>query len=300
MKRDTPLNIYEKDPALFKEAIETSERETGFPASMIEKDYFCTLVLDHLGATGRNGLAFKGGTCLAKVHADFYRLSEDLDFTIPMASGASSQMRSDAFDPVRAAIQSLTEKYPSFHIEELRGADRSRQYFTYLTYPSRYGRGEGKIKIEVGLREPLRDALIQGAAKTLLLNPFLKTALFRPISMPCMSLRESMAEKFRAALTRREVAIRDFYDIGFVVESLGWDHLDEEFLNMVRQKLAVPRNPTPDVSDARLIDLKAQMETQLKPVLRSRDFDVFDLEKAVDLVRQVANALEVVDTLPSP
>ena len=109
-----------------------------------------------------------------------------------------------------------------------------------------------------------------------------------------------MAEKFRAALTRREVAIRDFYDIGFAVESLGWDHLDEEFLNMVRQKLAVPRNPPPDVSDARLIDLEAQMETQLKPVLRSRDFDVFDLEKAVDLVRQVANALEVVDTLPSP
>jgi predicted nucleotidyltransferase component of viral defense system len=28
-------------------------------------------------------LVFKGGTCLAKVHAGFYRLSEYLDFTIP-------------------------------------------------------------------------------------------------------------------------------------------------------------------------------------------------------------------------
>ena len=29
-------------------------------------------------------LVFKGGTCLSKVHADFYRLSEDLDLIIPV------------------------------------------------------------------------------------------------------------------------------------------------------------------------------------------------------------------------
>ena len=28
-------------------------------------------------------LVFKGGTCLTKVHAELYRLSEDLDYTYP-------------------------------------------------------------------------------------------------------------------------------------------------------------------------------------------------------------------------
>ena len=52
---------------------------------LIEKDYFCTvLLLDHLCHGGGEDLVFKGGTCLTKVHSELYRLSEDLDYTIPV------------------------------------------------------------------------------------------------------------------------------------------------------------------------------------------------------------------------
>jgi predicted nucleotidyltransferase component of viral defense system len=44
------------------------------------------VLLEYLAAVDE-ALVFKGGTCLAKVYADFYRLSEDLDFVIPMATG---------------------------------------------------------------------------------------------------------------------------------------------------------------------------------------------------------------------
>lgn len=300
MRYDARLNIHEKDSVLFREAIMTSERETGFPAPMIEKDYFCTLVLDHLLSDGENRLVFKGGTCLSKVYAGFYRLSEDLDFVIPMAVAASPQMRSGAFTPVRAAIESLPGRYPAFRIEELRGANRSRQYIAYLSYTSMYGQGEGKLKVEVGLREPLLDEPIRGAARTILIDPGTMTAFFQPTGLPCMSFREAIAEKFRAALTRREVAIRDFYDIAFVVRSLGFEHLDEEFLAMVRDKLAVPGNEPVDVSDTRFADLKPQIAAQLKPVLRARDFETFDLEKAVDIVKTVANAVGDLDASPGP
>ncbi len=118
MRYDARLNIHEKDSVLFREAIMTSERETGFPTPMIEKDYFCTLVLDHLLSNGENRLVFKGGTCLSKVHASFYRLSEDLDFVIPMAAKASPQMRSNAFTPVKAAMESLPGRYPAFRVDD--------------------------------------------------------------------------------------------------------------------------------------------------------------------------------------
>jgi hypothetical protein len=87
-----------------------------------------------------------------------------------------------------------------------------------------------------------------------------------------------LAEKFRAALTRREVAIRDFFDIAYAVQFLDFGYLDQDFLTMVNTKLAVPGNDAPDLSDTRLAVLKAQLESQLKPVLRARVTRVCDVK----------------------
>jgi len=67
---------------LFREAIRFTSAETAFSTRLIEKDYFCTLMLSYFSTSAE--MVFKGGTCLAKVHAGFYRLSEDLDFAISM------------------------------------------------------------------------------------------------------------------------------------------------------------------------------------------------------------------------
>jgi predicted nucleotidyltransferase component of viral defense system len=75
---------------LFREALRFTAAETGFIQRLIEKDYFCTLVLQHL-CTSDATLTFKGGTCLAKIHAGFYRLSEDLDFSISMPTDSASR-----------------------------------------------------------------------------------------------------------------------------------------------------------------------------------------------------------------
>ena len=292
MNVDSWLDVSLRDPQLFKEAISFSATATGFAPEMIEKDYFCTLVLDHLTAQDLNGLIFKGGTCLSKVHADFYRLSEDLDFTLPMASEVSRKARSNAVNPVKKAVTSLPDKYPSFQIEQhLTGANDSTQYIALLGYRSLFSEGALKIKLEVGLREPLLESPAQGMAKTILLHPMKKRPLLYPIQIPCMSLRESMAEKFRAALTRREVAIRDFYDIDYIARSLSFDYLDNDFVNLVRAKLATPGNVFSDVSDVRLVGLESQLDSQLRPVLRSKNFEDFDLKRATEIVKNVAGAL---------
>jgi hypothetical protein len=61
-------------PALFREAINLTAARTGFAPRLIRKDYFCTILLEYL-STAAPSVVFKGGTCIAKVHADFYRLS---------------------------------------------------------------------------------------------------------------------------------------------------------------------------------------------------------------------------------
>lgn len=70
--------------------------------------------------------------------------------------------------------------------------------------------------------------------------------------------------------------------------------LFREALNMVqlvRQKLAVPGNEAVDVSNQRLMRLAAQVEAQLKPVLREIDFNEFDLQRAFRMVAAMEKAL---------
>jgi len=47
---------------------------------------------------------------------------------------------------------------------------------------------------------------------------------------------------------------------------------------------------TADVSDGRLAALRKQIEPQLRPVLRERDFGEFDLERAFKIVVDMAKA----------
>jgi predicted nucleotidyltransferase component of viral defense system len=62
-----PIRRHVEDPDLLLQAIEYTARQTGFHPRLVEKDYFCSVVLEHLSANGE-ALHFKGGTCLAKIH----------------------------------------------------------------------------------------------------------------------------------------------------------------------------------------------------------------------------------------
>jgi hypothetical protein len=159
------------DPEQFREAVNYTAAATGFPSRLIEKDYFCTILLQHLARAGC-GLVFKGGTCLAKVYAGFYRLSEDLDFVIPTPVDASRAERSRRAAALNPVVAEIGERLPGLRvIAGLAGANNSLQYIGVIGYSSTLGRQEETIKIEVGLREPLLTPTIAGAAQTLVLAP---------------------------------------------------------------------------------------------------------------------------------
>jgi predicted nucleotidyltransferase component of viral defense system len=108
------------------------------------------------------------------------------------------------------------------------------------------------------------------------------------LSLRVLSLRETYAEKVRAALTRTPPAIRDIFDIDEAVRAKRLDLSEPGFISLVRQKLAVPRNAAIDTSQSRRKTLEDQLETHLKPVLRSFDYATFDIDRALATIEELA------------
>jgi hypothetical protein len=85
------------------------------------------------------------------------------------------------------------------------------------------------------------------------------------------------------------VAIRDFFDLDYAVRFLDLRTDDDELVDLVRRKLAIPGNEPVDVSAYRLSDLRLQLGSHLEPVLRPRDFAEFDLDRAFKIVSIMAS-----------
>ena len=107
----------------------------------------------------------------------------------------------------------------------------------------------------------------------------------------CLTYAEAMAEKIRAALSRQEAAIRDCFDIEHAVRGAGLDVTDTALVRLLRARLAVPGTGALNVSPERLDDLRQQLDAHLRPVLRPREFDLFDVDRAYGIIRGVAERL---------
>ena len=69
------------DKSLFEQVILRVSKDTAIEASIIEKDYYVTLVLQRIVAQQPN-IIFKGGTSLSKCYKLINRFSEDIDLNI--------------------------------------------------------------------------------------------------------------------------------------------------------------------------------------------------------------------------
>ena len=128
--------------------------KTGFNARLIEKDYFCSIILRELQPLFGQGLVFKGGTSLSKVYAGFHRLSEDLDFAISIDSTATQSVRRHAINDAKAFLRELMARLSWItEVQPLTGANRSMQYNGTYAYTSHITGQQDTINIEIALRE---------------------------------------------------------------------------------------------------------------------------------------------------
>lgn len=285
-------HLHDNDPDVFREALSHTEGIKGFSATLIEKDYYCSLVLRSLFDKDLP-IIFKGGTCFSKVYTDFYRLSEDIDLALSVSTAASRSVRRAAIKPVKHAFEKVPALIPGVVIAGLfEGHNKSRQYIGYLRYDSVVLKRQETIKVEVGVREPVLLPVESRTARTMGVNPFNGQEIYPAFPLQTMAFKEACTEKMRAAISRKEPAIRDFFDLFYAKKKMNVDLLAPDFLDLVRKKLAVPGTDPVNLSEDRKVELHRQIKAQLRPMLRPSDYDQFRFEETFELVCRVAAALE--------
>jgi predicted nucleotidyltransferase component of viral defense system len=196
---DDQVLHYHEDADLFRSALTFTESATGFSARLIEKDYYCSLLLHDLSELFGMEMVFKGGTCLSKVYANLYRLSEDLDFVFSVKIDAPRSDRRKIVGPAKERIDGLSKRLPCFdEVESLRASNRSRQYGGRYSYRSIVTGQSEVIKVEISLREPLLDPIERRSANTMLLDPFRNVRVVEPISIRscCKNIRPNFSEGY--------------------------------------------------------------------------------------------------------
>ena len=109
-----------------------------------------------------------------------------------------------------------------------------------------------------------------------------------------MDLREIVAEKMRAAATRRSIAPRDFYDLGFIIKS-GFNFQDNDLWELFRTKLGEDGFDTNistyrinlGRSDNEIAGMASRIEAELLSVLTPQEKDFFQLGKTLLSINKV-------------
>lgn len=282
----------------FLKILERTSAQTGFPLRLLEKDYYITVVLSKINELSKD-LVFKGGTCLSKIYYSYYRLSEDMDFTLKLPGNATRTMRSNAMKPIKESIKAFLKEF-GMSIEGLdkAGHRESTQYIFYLDYDSVVLSKKESIKLEIGMRfNPLLPAVIKKVNHKFL-HPFTKEPLFDAGSVNCLALKELVAEKLRAAATREVIAGRDFYDLGYLLKE-KFDFKDKELLALFKKKLeedgfsSALKKYSVNLgrTEKEINEMKARIGDELFPVLTIDEQKAFEMQKTIDELNHVLKGL---------
>lgn len=283
-----------KDKDKFSKLVDHIASLPGFYAPLMEKDYYLTLILSRINGLSDN-LIFKGGTCLNKVYYSYYRLSEDLDFSMRLPDYMTTRgKRRKCIQPVKDNIKDFAKQL-DMRIECVGNAGRneSKQYIYYFAYDPVTIPSEQTIKIEIGLRfNPIRKTETQ-EVKHKFLHPFTNEPLFDGGKVDCLSLEEIVSEKLRAAIFRLTIAPRDFYDLDFILRH-GFNLADKKVMKLFKKKIEEDGGDTDLAkyrvnlgrSDEEIKDMRSRIENELFDVLTPGERENFNLDIALKRINK--------------
>lgn len=230
---------------ILKREIEEHAKANNVLKSTIDKDWVLGHFIDAIFSVPdcRKYLIFKGGTCLRKCYFHDYRFSEDLDFTSSnkdfvlgkalvnkilelIFQRAEIPVHLESLSPLRSNDQITGYKA----IIKFWGADHSRNQ-----PPPPPKRWTSSVKIEIILYEKL----IFDDLKREVYHPYSDSLSAEPLTVPCYSLHEVLAEKLRSIIQRSYTAPRDFYDIWYLSQNttdINWKFVVEAFHQKMEYK----------------------------------------------------------------
>jgi predicted nucleotidyltransferase component of viral defense system len=218
---------------------------------LVEKDLLLHQVLSDLSENKffHDNFVFKGGTCLAKCYLDYFRLSEDIDFTWKDQSvfegksqKAIRKYLSDVIDRIGEIFEEISKTYGldfkclknNRDFVELSGGDKICTFKVW--YPSVVFNRKSFLKVQMNFVEkicyPFRSVELKSVISknqeeiALLFSEY--QACVEGIAFDVYDVREILAEKIRAILTRRGIKARDFLDVYLISKTFDVS-LDEIF-----------------------------------------------------------------------
>ncbi|MDO8603081.1 MAG: nucleotidyl transferase AbiEii/AbiGii toxin family protein [Candidatus Omnitrophota bacterium] len=288
-----------KNKEEFIKTLERASKKKEFLLPLLEKDYYLTLILSRAHELS-DSLIFKGGTCLNKIYYVYYRLSEDLDFSMKLPQyEATRGERRKCIQPVKDNIEKFVKLFDMKIVDsENPGRNESKQYVYYFSYQSALRPIEGKIKFEIGLRFNPIDPIEKRQVQHAFLHPFTGEPLFDGGEVNCLALNEIVSEKLRAAALRLTIVPRDFYDLDFILRN-GFDFGDKKVIGLFKKKIEEDGGDTNlkkyrvnlGRSDVEIKDMHSRIENELFDVLTSSERENFDLDTALERINKAMESI---------
>jgi predicted nucleotidyltransferase component of viral defense system len=188
--------------------VKKAARNKGFPAGVMEKDYALTWMLYGVyNSKLKDVLAFKGGTALSKVYfPKFWRLSEDLDFTL------ATEIHHEEIEPMlRNCLNLLNEKTGmNFNISSF----HSNPDHAIVSIQFTGSLGKNVIRMDISLKELLVTELL----KIEITDGYSDSIGF---TILVYSLDEILLEKLRSIIQRGKS--RDYFDVWMLLTRNKFD-----------------------------------------------------------------------------
>lgn len=227
---------------------------------IIEKDFYLHKLLYQISQEDylKDNLVFKGGTCLIKAYMDYYRFSEDIDFTWGTDNLWKDRSIAESKRLCSAEITTLVEHFKTIsdrlgmdfsgdksNASEVHISSGGRMVLFFIGYHSEILNIPSRIKIEINLMDktlnPFQENDLQSYVKGVDSEElrFLYEDLWKEynskIRFRCYDSKEIFIEKCRASLTRKVYKLRDVIDIYFMEGKYGYTI--KEYEEQIKEKV---------------------------------------------------------------
>lgn len=267
---------------------------------LIEKDFYLNILLSKLNL---DDYVFKGGTCLAKAYLDYFRFSEDLDFTFidqKLWQGKSTKsIKKICKEKINSFGEQLEKiglkfKFDKTDINYVQIGSNNKLVTFKVHYISVLTGNSSFIKIQINFLEK-----IMFGPQTKELLPLIKPHQFtkedqiyfkefldfyKPINTKVYDIKEVVTEKTCSLLTRKAIKSRDAIDLLFIYQKFKIK--PQDFLKETKEKLLFSITSYSKYKDNLLLT-KDKLQTlefkysEVRPLV-IKPFNKDDFEKYVD------------------
>ena len=293
------MNLH-KDSRNFEKIIEQTASITGFDTLLVEKDYYITIFLSDINQISSE-LIFKGGTAYSKTMGNYHRMSEDIDFLLNNSKDATRGERKLLIAKIEKFLDGFAKEHGLLYLQDKREAHNENKQYSYSFQYSSLFADKGEIYLDITLGDNTVCIPEQKPLLHKFINPITNAPLFEVNKTQVYSSQEILAEKLRAAITRKTIAPRDFFDIHDAI-TRGFNFNNADFLKIFAAKIChfkktddltkiknLKHNLGRDVAEINA--MKNRIELELLPVISIEKRKSFDIDKALDEINKTMQGM---------